>query len=248
MIGKVGVDAFGDELLDFLTAAGVQVDGISRSTEAATGVALVVVAESGENTIVVVPGANGLLGAGDVEGFAPAKGDVVLSQFEIPPGTIERLLGRARAAGAVTMLNPAPAKHASRHLLALADILILNETELAFLLDDPAVGTTSSDVVSAAAKRLRTNADQIVVVTLGSEGALAVTPHGDVAVSGRRVSVVDTTGAGDTFAGAMAARWVRGASLEACLVYANAAAAICVQRRGAGPSIPTVSEVEASLL
>ena len=244
MVGKVGADAFGDELIASLVAGGVGVGGVARTENASTGIALVVVATtSGENTIVVVPGANALLTADDVDSVPLGKGDVVLSQFEVPLDPIERLFRRAREVGATTILNPSPARHCSLDLLALADVLIVNETELRFLLDEPSGGQPSHDT----ARRLRVSNKQVVVVTLGRAGAIAVAPAGDISVSGRPVTVVDTTGAGDTFAGAMAARWGEGTPLDGCLKYANAAAAICVQRLGAGPSIPTAAEVIASL-
>jgi ribokinase len=250
LLGKLGTDTFGNQLRAFLSGQGVTLDFVRQTATAATGVALIVVAESGENSIVVVPGANALLEPDDLTNVPIATGDVVLSQFEIPLATIQQLFTQARAIGATTILNPAPAQRCAREVLALADVLILNETELAFFVDiDPISASSpdasSPDAIAAAARRLRTRAEQVIVATLGAHGALAVVGERQLRVPGHRVRAVDTTGAGDTFAGATAARLACGYPIERALRDANTAAAICVQRPGAAPSIPTAAEVEA---
>jgi len=245
LLGKLGTDAFGDQLRDFLCGQGVQLDYLRQTAAAATGVALIVVAESGENSIVVVPGANALLEPDDLANVPIAAGDVVLSQFEIPLATIQQLFTRARAIGATTILNPAPAQPCPPDVLALADVLILNETELAFFADTASIALSSLDTIAAAARRLRARSEQVIIATLGALGALAVLGEQQVHIAGHRVRAVDTTAAGDTFAGATAARLAQGYPLERALRDANAAAAICVQRSGAAPSIPTAAEVEA---
>ena len=128
LIGRLGRDTFGDELKAFLRAQGIDLSFVRQTAETHSGTALITVANA-DNTIVVVPGANALVGVADVE--APlAKGDIAVSQFEIPLPTIAAFFARARAAGATTILNPAPAMAFGRELLDLVDILILNETEL----------------------------------------------------------------------------------------------------------------------
>lgn len=245
LLGKLGTDTFGNQLRDFLSSQGVTLDFVQQTAAAATGVALVVVAESGENSIVVVPGANALLEPDDLANVPIAAGDVVLSQFEIPLATIQQLFTQARAIGATTILNPAPAQRCAREVLALADVLILNETELAFFVDIDPITASSPDTIAAAARRLRARSEQVIIATLGAHGALAIVGERQLRVPGHRVRAVDTTGAGDTFAGATAARLAEGYPLERALRDANAAAAICVQRPGASPSIPTAAEVEA---
>jgi ribokinase len=245
LLGKLGTDTFGDQLRDFLSGQGVQLDYLRQTAAAATGVALIVVAENGENSIVVVPGANALLKPDDLAGVPIAAGDVVLSQFEIPLATILQLFTRARAVGATTILNPAPAQRCAREVLALADVLILNETELAFFVDIEPIVASSPDAIAAAARCLRTRAEQVIIATLGAHGALAIIGERQLRIPGHRVRAVDTTGAGDTFAGATAARLACGYPIERALHDANTAAAICVQRPGAAPSIPTAAEVEA---
>jgi ribokinase len=244
LIGRLGRDAFGDQLNAFLVAQGVDLSFVRQTTEADTGTAIITVAKS-DNTIVVFPGANALVSAADVALPALAKGDIAVSQFEIPLPSISAFFQRARAAGATTILTPAPAIHFDRELLELADILILNESELA-LLAKTALREEDDDArFIEAAGSLQTSRDKIICVTLGKRGALALIDGKAFAVPGRPVSAIDTTGAGDCFVGAVAAQLAAGQSIGAALHYANAAASVCVQRMGAAPSMPTAKEVEA---
>ena len=245
LIGRLGRDSFGAELRTFLGAQGIDL-GAVRDADTHTGTAIITVAAS-DNTIVVIPGSNALVDADDVADVPLAKGDVAVSQFEIPLPTITAFFRRAREAGVVTVLNPAPAQKMSRELLALVDILVLNETELGFL-----AGSELSDGDEAArtidvARKLQARADQTICVTLGRRGVLALAGREEIAVPGRAVKAVDTTGAGDCFVGALAAQLADGAPLRAALAFANAAASISVQRMGAGPSMPTAAEVAAVL-
>ena len=246
LIGRIGRDAFGAELKTFLAAQGVDLACVKETDGAPTGSALIVVAES-DNAIVVVPAANAALGAADVERAAIARGDVLLAQLEIPAPTVRAFFARGRAAGACTSLNPAPAMEFDRALFELADLLILNETELAMASRRHVDANTSLADLAAAARALRTHADQNVCVTIGSRGAVAVIGEATHAFAGRSVAVADTTGAGDCFAGAVAAELARGRPLRDAFAFANVAASICVQRMGAGPSMPTAGEVTESL-
>src|ERR1700692_3546403 len=132
LIGRIGTDAFGQELKAFLAAQGVDLGFVKDTAHTHTGTAIVTVADA-DNTIVVVPGANALVNAGDVAAPVLAKGDIAVSQFEIPLAAISAFFKRARAAGATTILNPAPAIEFDDELLDLVDVLILNETELGLL-------------------------------------------------------------------------------------------------------------------
>src|SRR6478735_4705645 len=245
LIGRLGKDSFGAELRMFLGAQGIELGSV-RDADTHSGTAIITVAAS-DNTIVVIPGSNALVSADDVANVPLAKGDVAVSQFEIPLPTIAAFFQRARSAGATTLLNPAPAQKMSAELLALVDILVLNETELGFLagveLSDGDEAATIIDV----ARQLQAREDQIICVTLGKRGVLALAGREEFAVPGRAVKAVDTTGAGDCFVGALAARLADGVDLRAALAFANAAASISVQRMGAGPSMPTAEEVAAVL-
>jgi ribokinase len=246
LIGCLGTDSFGAELRAFLGDQGVDLGYVRETAAAHTGTAIITVANA-DNTIVVIPGANALLGADDVGIVPMVKGDVAVSQFEIPLPAISAFFRRARGTSATTLLNPAPAQAVGRDLLALVDLLVLNETELGVLAGIEISDGHDPARILDAARRLQTGLDQTICVTLGKRGALALAGPEELVVPGRAVQAVDTTGAGDCFVGALAAQLAEGATLRAALAFANAAASICVQRMGAGPSMPTAAEVAAVL-
>lgn len=246
LIGRLGTDAFGAELRTFLAAQGIDAGSIKETPQTHTGTAIITVAPS-DNTIVVIPGSNALVGVDDVADAPLAKGDVAVSQFEIPLPTIAAFFQHAHAAGATTLLNPAPAQRMSPELLALVDILVLNETELGFLAGVELSDSDETAKIIAVARELRARQDQTICVTLGKRGVLALAASEEFAVPGRAVKAVDTTGAGDCFVGALASQLADGVALRAALTFANAAASISVQRMGAGPSMPTAAEVAAVL-
>jgi len=245
LIGRLGTDAFGRDLKAFLAAQGVDLSFVRKTEKAHTGTAIITVANA-DNTIIVISGANALVDAADIAAPALAKGDIAVSQFEIPLPAIDAFFQRARAAGATTILNPAPARELSREMLDLVDILILNESELGFLtrtrLRDSDYHTRFID----AARALQPGEDKIICVTLGKRGLLALIDGNPLIVPGRAVNAVDTTGAGDCFVGAVAAQLAAGKSIREALAYANVAASISVQRIGAAPSMPTAAEVDAT--
>jgi ribokinase len=207
----------------------------------------VITVANADNTIVVVPGANALVSAADVAAPALARGDVAVSQFEIPLPTVTAFFKRARAAGATTILNPAPAKEFGPEILGLVDILILNESELGFLTRTELHDTDDYARFIDAARSLQSSKDQVICVTLGKRGIVALIDGGRHTDLGRAVKAVDSTGAGDCFVGAVAAVLAEGNPIQSALGYANIAASICVQRMGAAPSMPTVAEVSAVL-
>ena len=245
LIGRLGADAFGEQLQTFLAAQGIDLRLVRETAYAHTGTAIITVAEA-DNTIVVVPGANATLNADDVAEVPLTEDDVAVSQFEIPQPAITAFFQRARTAGATTILNPAPAIACSAELLDLVDILVLNETELGFLSGKEFSGGSDHARLVEAAKSL-SSGDKIVCVTLGERGALALIDGKPLPIPGRKVQAVDTTGAGDCFVGAFAAQLASGNTIPYALAYANVAASICVQRMGAGPSMPTAAEVNALL-
>lgn len=246
LIGRIGQDAFGNELKAFLAAQGIDLGFVQEANEAHTGTAIITVAQA-DNTIVVVPGANALVSDIDVNAPVLSKGDIAVSQFEIPLPAIRVFFQRARAASATTILNPAPAIACDADMLDLVDILILNESELGFLTNTELRDSDDHARFIEAARSLPTGHDKIICVTLGQRGVLALVNGEPVIVPGRRVKAVDTTGAGDCFVGAVAAQLAFGKSIRAALDYANVAASICVQRMGAAPSMPTAAEVEAAV-
>jgi ribokinase len=246
LIGRVGKDAFGRDLRAYLAAQGVDLTFVKGTAEAHTGTAIITVANA-DNTIVVIPGANAFVGAADISEPSFAKGDVAVSQFEIPLPAIGAFFKRARAAGATTILNPAPARPFDRELFDLVDILILNESELGFLARTELRDTDDHARFIEAARSLQAGKDRTICVTLGKRGVVALMGAEPLVIPGRIVEAVDTTGAGDCFIGAVAAQLAGGKGIRDALAYANIAASICVQRMGAAPSMPTAAEVEASL-
>jgi ribokinase len=243
LIGRLGVDAFGQQLRTFLAAQGIDLALVKDTPDIHTGTAIITIADA-DNTIVVVPGANALVSTEDVAAPVLAKGDVAVSQFEIPLPTICTFFKRARTAGATTILNPAPATACGPDLLELVDVLVLNETELGFLAITELGDEDPPARFVEAASRLQVGTNAIVCVTLGKRGILALVNGEASMIAGRAVKAVDTTGAGDCFVGALAAQLASGAAIRDALVYANAAASISVQRMGAAPSMPTAAEVD----
>src|SRR5260370_4625813 len=238
LIGRLGKDAFGDELKTFLEAQGVDLSFVQQTSEAHTGTALITIANA-DNTIVVIPGANALVSPADVTAPAFAKRDIAASQIEIPLPVIGAFFHQARAAGATTILNPAPAIESERALPDLVDILILNESELGFLAEIELHDTDDHAVFIGAAQSLQTGKDKIICVTLGERGVVALIDGKPLIVPGRHVKAVDTTGAGDCFVGAVAAQLAAGKLIRTRLGPPNSTATACVARVGAAAAVPT---------
>jgi len=242
MLGAVGDDAFGGKLRDVLRRNGVDNAGVKVVRKMSTGVALIQVA-GGDNAITGSSGANGAFTASAVR-RVPRRGEIWVAQFETPVSATEVLLRKARAAGATTILNLAPMVPHRARLLKLVDIAVLNEIELAQTTGARITARSSTRAIAAAC---RTLGARIVIATLGSRGLVMVGPEGITALPAFRTRVVDTTGAGDCFVGALAARLAAGAALVDAARYATAAASCSVERLGAAPSMPTPREVAARL-
>lgn len=248
LVGKVGGDALGTQLVEFYRQQGLATDLIARSAEQPTGTALIQVERgTGQNSIVVVAGANGDFTPEEMAAVPLESGDVLVSQFEVPQDCIAALFRRGREIGTVNVLNPAPAQRVEAALLGLVDILVPNETELAALAGTPFDETASDEEIAAAARRLAVRAEQRIVVTLGPRGALAVNGSETLRVPGRCVTPVDTTGAGDCFVGTLAAALACGRRFADALAAANVAASLSVQRQGAGTAVPTAEEIAAAM-
>ncbi len=244
MVGRVGSDAAGDTMLAGLAAAGVDTATVVRDGSLGSGLAVITVDDRAENAIVVSPGANSRLGPADIEGARHAIGEsaVLLAQLEVPIVAVERATDLA--AGTV-ILNPAPApaEPLPVELLVDVDVLVPNRTELAVLagVDEP---EDIREVVAAIARLPFTGA---VVVTLGGDGALLVGGGEVVHVEAPRVEAVDTTGAGDTFCGALAESLARGLPIGDAARWAVAAGAFAVTGLGAQGAMPSSAEVRALL-
>lgn len=248
MVGRVGDDVFADRLRENLLVDGIDVTHVQSTAETASGVALIVVDEKGQNSIVVAPGANGRLTRADVSQAKDAiqQADVLLLQLEIPLDAVWEAAKIAAQAQVKVILNPAPARPLPPELLALVDILIPNESETAALTGLP-ISTQAE--LAAAASRLHDLDVATVILTLGERGA-------ELSQAGRELyhvaaypvaQVVDTTAAGDAFVGGLATAVAEGKSLPEAMRFGAAAGALSVTRAGAQPSLPTREEIETLL-
>ena len=243
MIGAVGKDAFAAEALACLREGKVELSGV-REAAAATGIALIFVDGKGENVIVVAPGANDTVLAGDLAKARFAKGEIVLLQHEIPLGTVEATLVAASEAGATSVLNTAPFRVEAAKLLAMADYVVANETEFDLYANALSLaGASRPERMDDYARKFR----RTIVVTLGGDGVLAAGPKGSFTAPALEITPVDTVGAGDTFCGYLGDGLARRMPFDAALRRAAAAGSLACLKRGAQPSIPTDEEVAAWL-
>ncbi|HNQ87196.1 MAG TPA: ribokinase [Verrucomicrobiota bacterium] len=242
-VGCVGRDEFGGRALEGWTRLGIDVRHVRRDAKAPSGVALILVAESGENAIAVAGGANGRLTPADVRRARGAFGgaDVLLLQLETPLGAVRTAARLASEAGALVLLNPAPARSLPDALLRRVDLITPNETEAELL---TGIRLRSDAAVRRAAAVLRRRGVASVIITMGARGAYVATGLGDLWVPGFRVRAVDTTAAGDMFNGALAVALGEGRRLPEAVRFANAAAALSVTRMGAQPSAPSRGEIQ----
>jgi ribokinase len=245
MLGRVGYDPFADHLKASLAAAGVDVAGVRATRDQPTGVALIWVERSGQNSIVVASGANLALEPADIAGartlFAGAR--CALFQLESPLATVAAALAEARAAGARTILDPAPAQPLPADILTQVDLLTPNESEALLLLGRPPARVTPAEAPALAAA-LRALGPRAVVLKLGEQGCFYAVGERQLAAPGYAVKAVDTTAAGDTFNAALAVALAETMPLERALAFANAAAAISVTRLGAQASAPSRTETD----
>ncbi|MEV5954375.1 ribokinase [Streptomyces sp. NPDC051987] len=241
LLARVGDDAHGRLLLDSQRSAGVDTVGVLVGG-APTGVALITVDPSGDNSIVVSPGANGRLTPADVRAAVSLfhASRVVSTQLEIPLETVVEVV-RSLPPGSRFVLNPSPPRPLPGEVLAACDPLIVNEHEARVILGEACVSDEPADW----ARLLLAKGPRSVVVTLGARGALVADRHGVESVPSVRVDAVDTTGAGDAFTAALAVRLGAGEPLGAAAAYAARVGAAAVTRRGAQESYPTAAEVAA---
>lgn len=242
MVGQVGEDSFGDELVAGLDGEGVDTAGVRR-VSAPSGVALIVVDESGQNFIVWVPGANAAWeerALADVELWA-ARCRLLVLPLEVPRGAVERAVRAAKQAGAGVILNPAPHRQGDEACFGDVDVLVPNEVEAALF---AGVDPHEHHDWAAVGRRLRELGPRAVVITLGSEGALVVDEEGTRPVPAFRVEVADTTAAGDAFVAGLAVALLRGSPLLEAVRFASAAGALAVTKVGAQPSLPRATEVQ----
>lgn len=247
LVGRVGDDHFGREELAALRAEGVNTDAVSIDPEVQTGAAVVMVDDEGENTILVIIGANDRLTPEHVEaGLAPHWGhlDAVLINFEVPPAAVAAAVNAAHAHGVPAIVDAGPPRTFGAEIWGRATVISPNALEAATLVGHPVEDEAAAE---AAARELLNSGPQAVVIKRGAAGALLVTREGIQHIPAFRVNVVDTTGAGDAFSGALVVALAEGKSLPEAVRFANAAGALAVTRVGTLPAMPTRAEVEAFL-
>jgi ribokinase len=238
LVGRVGDDDAGRRLVAALRAEGVDVSAVAVDPAAPTGIALIAVDARGENAIVVSPGANARVAADDVERAREslAGASVTLLQQEIPADAVSAAV---RVSRGLVVLNPAPARPVPRDLLERVDVLVPNRGELAAL----AGAAPPAGAGEAAALAASLDGPRAIVVTLGAAGAVVVADGRSERVPAPDVEVVDTTGAGDAFCGALADALAGGAKVVEATRHAVRAASLSVRRRGAQAGMPTAAEL-----
>lgn len=244
LFGRVGNDAYGHTLRAGLDADGINHQGVQTDADTTTGVAAITVEATGQNRIVVVPGANGRFVLDSTALAAALQGaQALVLQFEIPLPQVLAAAQHAGAAGCPVLLNPSPIQPLPDALWPLVDTLVVNEVEAAAL---AGVAVATPQDAATAAQALRTRGPAQVVVTLGAAGAVAADAAGSRYHPGIKVRAVDTTAAGDTFLGALAVALARSEPLDTAVREGMRAAALCVTQAGAQPSIPTRAAVAQS--
>ncbi|MDW7658697.1 MAG: ribokinase [Bacillota bacterium] len=236
MYGCVGRDDFGRQLIDNLAQANVETSGIRQLDTARTGVALITVGES-DNTIVVVPGANGMVDRSYIDTISPdlLRSDLVMLQLEIPLETVLYICDMCAAAGVPVLLNPAPAIRLPQTVLDQVTLITPNEHEAALVYDH-----------DGPIEELLARYPEKLVVTLGKAGSVFADRNGNILrTAAGKARVVDTTGAGDTFNAALAFAMTSGYDLAKAMVFANTAAGISTEKMGAQAGMPTFDEVMA---
>lgn len=247
LVGRVGSDAFHERLLANLTDHEVDASSISVTEDCSSGLAIISVQNDGQNAISVVPGANGRLTNSDVVAAREviASADIVLLQLEIPIETVITVVEIARNAGKRVILDPAPAPRQldQNQLLGMlqVDLLCPNESEAAALVDHP---VQTVDQARAAASTLQRWGAQNVAITMGRHGTVLRLGDEDVVVPAYQVQAVDTTAAGDAFAGALACQWMMTDDLVESVRFANAAGGLAASKAGAQPSLASRFEIE----
>lgn len=246
MISKVGKDAYGFEIVNNLEKENINVNSIFKDDVKPTGTAIITVNNEGNNSIIVVPGANMTLNLKEIDKCKEVIGnsDIIVAQFETPMEVTMEAFKFAKENGVITILNPAPAKEIPTELLKYTDIIVPNETEATAL-----TGIKVQDLESAkqAANIFFNNKVKYVIITLGDKGAAVISKESGVLIPAYKVNAVDSTAAGDSFIGAISTKLTKCNlninSLIEAVKFGNKVSAIAVQREGAQPSIPFLKEI-----
>ncbi|MBM6875865.1 ribokinase [Fusobacterium mortiferum] len=241
MLGKIGKDSFGKDMLVSMEKNGVNIQHIEEG-EKATGIAKIIVEESGQNRILVVAGANSEVDKEYIDRHLAAikESDIVVTQLEIPIETVEYTLKKAKEFGKITILNPAPARELSDEIIKNSDFIIPNESELALI---TGMAVETEEVIKKAGKKLLDMGVKNLIITLGSKGSLHLNRDKCEFHSAYKVKAIDTTAAGDSFIGGVV-RELNGDNISEAIEFGTKVSAIAVTKKGAQTSIPTIEEVK----
>lgn len=242
LVGSIGQDAQGDKMLDGLQTNGVDVSNIKRVTEEGSGQTTIILDDEAENTIIYVEGANGRLTPDDVTERIQRLYDckVLLAQLETPAETVIAAMKAAKEKGMKVILDPAPANHVTEEMLAYADIVLPNSHETEYI---TGVSITDEDSAKEAANYFVSKGVRQGVLKLGGTGSYVFEDENLTFIKGIKVNAVDTVGAGDCFAGALASALIDGQPFPEAASYANIVAALKVTKHGAQAGIPTIEEI-----
>ena len=241
MLGKVGKDSFGKDLINSMKESGVDTRYIEEG-EKSTGIAKIIVEENGQNRILVVAGANSEVDKAYIDRHLDVikECDIVVAQLEIPVETVAYALAKAKEFGKMTILNPAPARELDDEIIKNSDLIIPNESELALITGMP---TETEEEIKKAGEKLLDMGVSNLIVTLGSKGSLLLNRETCEFHLAYKVKAIDTTAAGDSFIGGLV-RELKDNNVGEAIEFATKVSAIAVTRKGAQTSIPTIEEVE----
>lgn len=245
MAGAAGNDSFANEALALLKQNGTDLS-LVKSVEGPTGTAVILIGEGGENMISVIPAANAAVNEIDGQSAIDAMtaGDILMLQLEIPSSAIKHALIAAKIKGITSLINTAPLTNDATELSRLADIVIANETEFELLIGKSGLNQSDREVELV---KLHSETKQTIIITLGSEGVMAIRDNKIHTAKGLVIEPVDTVGAGDTFCGYLAAALDQGMDFEIALRRAAVAGSLACLKNGAQPSIPSAEEVDANI-
>lgn len=242
MLGMVGNDSFGNDLIKSLKEANVKTDAIEK-IDVPSGIANILVEENGQNRIIVVAGANSKVDRDYIDRHMDIikEADVIVTQLEIPIDTVSYVLELAKKFNKTTILNPAPAAELGDEIIKNTDILIPNETELALITN---INTDTTKGIEEAGKKLFEKGVKSLIVTLGSKGSMCMNKEKTEFFKAYKVKAIDTTAAGDSFIGGFVTKLENKDNMGEAIEFGTKVSAIAVTRKGAQTSIPTIDEVE----
>jgi ribokinase len=241
MVGSIGNDADGDYLFNILKSENIDPKFITKTSEQ-TGIAVIEVSKSAENRIIIIAGANSKTRFSNEVLTSSPSVTVSLAQLETPIAEVAKFIHESKAAGKITILNPAPIQKLDQQLLQDTDYLIANETEASFLIGS-AVEHLSKDEAVSIARQLQKNGSKKVIITLGEQGSVYLDQEKELFTPAYKVKAVDTTAAGDAFCGAFATAISENKPVEYALKFASAAGGLAATKAGAVPSLPTQQEI-----